>query len=255
MTWDMFCSVVDNYGDIGVTWRLARQLAAEHGVPVRLVGGRPELPSSSIRPEIDPRAGDNQTCRRRRCAAGPRRLPIKPAWRGGHRSPGLQSAGWISSNAWPPDNPKPVWLNLEYLSAEDWVAGVHGLPSPHPRLPLTKFSSCPATPPVPAACRGNAGSAPNAMRFRRMPTGARDSASAGTEHLPKGPTIRRKAPGFSALHSCGVSLFSYENLALPGLLQAWAAGDRPVQVLVPVGKALPTIAAWFGETTWQLPGS
>ncbi|MCR3799790.1 elongation factor P maturation arginine rhamnosyltransferase EarP, partial [Pseudomonas aeruginosa] len=26
-SWEIFCSVVDNYGDIGVTWRLARQLA------------------------------------------------------------------------------------------------------------------------------------------------------------------------------------------------------------------------------------
>ncbi|RZI83788.1 MAG: DUF2331 family protein, partial [Pseudomonas sp.] len=23
-SWDIFCTVVDNYGDIGVTWRLAR---------------------------------------------------------------------------------------------------------------------------------------------------------------------------------------------------------------------------------------
>ena len=29
VSWDIFCSVVDYYGDIGVTWRLARQLAAE----------------------------------------------------------------------------------------------------------------------------------------------------------------------------------------------------------------------------------
>ena len=35
-TWDIFCSVVDNYGDIGVTWRLARQLVAEHDLAVRL---------------------------------------------------------------------------------------------------------------------------------------------------------------------------------------------------------------------------
>jgi len=34
--WDIFCSVVDNYGDIGVTWRLARQLVAEQGCEVRL---------------------------------------------------------------------------------------------------------------------------------------------------------------------------------------------------------------------------
>ncbi|NNG64795.1 elongation factor P maturation arginine rhamnosyltransferase EarP, partial [Pseudomonas fragi] len=35
-SWDIFCSVVDNYGDIGVTWRLARQLVAEHQQSVRL---------------------------------------------------------------------------------------------------------------------------------------------------------------------------------------------------------------------------
>jgi uncharacterized repeat protein (TIGR03837 family) len=34
--WDIFCSVVDNYGDVGVAWRLARQLADEHAIAVRL---------------------------------------------------------------------------------------------------------------------------------------------------------------------------------------------------------------------------
>ena len=33
---DIFCTVVDNFGDIGVSWRLARQLANEHGMAVRL---------------------------------------------------------------------------------------------------------------------------------------------------------------------------------------------------------------------------
>src|SRR5574340_1548886 len=36
VTWDIFCNVVDNYGDIGVAWRLARGLAREHGLAVRL---------------------------------------------------------------------------------------------------------------------------------------------------------------------------------------------------------------------------
>ena len=35
-SWDIFCKVVDNFGDAGVTWRLARQLAGEHGLKVRL---------------------------------------------------------------------------------------------------------------------------------------------------------------------------------------------------------------------------
>ena len=34
--WDIFCAVVDNFGDIGVCWRLARQLAAEYNLSVRL---------------------------------------------------------------------------------------------------------------------------------------------------------------------------------------------------------------------------
>ena len=34
--WDIFCHVVDNYGDAGVCWRLARQLAAEHAIDVTL---------------------------------------------------------------------------------------------------------------------------------------------------------------------------------------------------------------------------
>ena len=34
--WDIFCQIVDNYGDIGVCWRLARQLTHEHQLQIRL---------------------------------------------------------------------------------------------------------------------------------------------------------------------------------------------------------------------------
>ncbi|MGL4614475.1 MAG: elongation factor P maturation arginine rhamnosyltransferase EarP, partial [Shewanella sp.] len=34
--WDIFCTVVDNYGDIGVTWRLAKQLVNEYQLPITL---------------------------------------------------------------------------------------------------------------------------------------------------------------------------------------------------------------------------
>ena len=36
INWDIFCQVVDNYGDIGTAWRLARQLVTEHAITVRL---------------------------------------------------------------------------------------------------------------------------------------------------------------------------------------------------------------------------
>ena len=35
MLWDVFCRVVDNFGDIGVCWRLAADLAAR-GQHIRL---------------------------------------------------------------------------------------------------------------------------------------------------------------------------------------------------------------------------
>lgn len=33
----------------------------------------------------------------------------------------------------------PLWIVLEYLSAEPWVAGMHGLPSPHPQSGLRRY--------------------------------------------------------------------------------------------------------------------
>ena len=138
-TVDLFCRVVDNYGDIGVCWRLARQLIAEHGCHVRLIVD--DLASFRfIAPEIDPAMTQQSLL-------------------------GVEVIEWNHSDALRPAeivieafacNPpaayvlamtalaeKPIWINLEYLSAEAWVDGVHGLPSPHPRLPLTKYFFCP----------------------------------------------------------------------------------------------------------------
>ena len=54
-----------------------------------------------------------------------------------------------------------------------------------------------------------------------------------------------------------ISLFSYENEAVAGLLQAWAQGETEVLCCVPEGRVLPLVAAFFGQTagkagdTWQ----
>ena len=36
LRWDIFCAIVDNFGDVGFCWRLARQLVNEYGLEVRL---------------------------------------------------------------------------------------------------------------------------------------------------------------------------------------------------------------------------
>src|SRR6478736_6693789 len=134
--WDVFCRVVDNYGDVGVSWRLARQLALDHGKPVRLwlddltVLGK-------LRPELDTRY-DLQTLEKVEVA----RLAEPFVQVDDVADVVVETFGCD-----PPDpyvlamaerGPKPRWVNLEYLSAEDWVEGSHALPSPNPRLPLVK---------------------------------------------------------------------------------------------------------------------
>ncbi len=231
MTWDIFCTVIDNYGDIGVTWRLARQLAAEHAVPVRLWVD--DLRAfQHLRPEIDAELPTQHL-------AGVEirhwTTPLAEA------EPGEVVIEALACNL--PEafvarmaarQPAPVWLNLEYLSAEDWVAGVHGLPSPHPRLPLTKHFFMPGY-------TGNTGGLPREAWLTATRNAFQADAAARAAFL--------RGLGLPPLQAGEllVSLFSYENQALPSLLQAWAAGGEPVRVLLPVGKALPAIAAWFGE--------
>ena len=60
--------------------------------------------------------------------------------------------------------PRPVWLNLEGMSAEEWVEGCHTLPSMHPRLPLTKHFFFPGFTPATGAAPATSISANPAMR-------------------------------------------------------------------------------------------
>ena len=66
---DIFCHVIDNFGDVGVCWRLARQLASEHDLAVRLWVDRLETLAGSA-PAIDPRPADSAGRRCRNAAAG-----------------------------------------------------------------------------------------------------------------------------------------------------------------------------------------
>ena len=122
---DLFCRVVDNLGDIGVMWRLARQVSQEKNWQVRLWVDN--LASLAV---IEPRiCGDRQV---QTCA-------------------GVDVHGW--PDPWQPTEPHPVviagfscelpddylsrlntlpqtvWVQLEYLSAEPWTTSFHGLQS------------------------------------------------------------------------------------------------------------------------------
>lgn len=226
---DLFCRVVDNFGDIGVCWRLACDLAAR-GVVVRLW--------------VD-------------CLQTWSRL--YPAARNGAQEgwhEGVEVRHWddTAAQAEPADvvieafacelpeayvqamarrSRPPVWLNLEYLSAEDWVAGCHRMASPHPRLPLTRHFFFPGFDRRTGGLIREPGLLAARERFIHTP-GERERFL----HALGVPPV--------AADTLRVSLFAYEQPALPALLQVWQQGAGTVQLLVPEGRVCGDVAHHFG---------
>ncbi|GAB4123934.1 MAG: elongation factor P maturation arginine rhamnosyltransferase EarP [Sideroxydans sp.] len=242
---DIFCTVVDNYGDIGVCWRLARQLAHEYGLLVRLWVD--DLHSfGKLCPELDAKL-EVQTCRgvevihwSEGVFANPLPQPSLPA-----SGPGAGVADLVIEafacklpqsyiEAMAACERKPVWINLEYLSAEDWVEGCHQLPSPHPILPLTKYFFFPGFTEKTGGLLIEGG-----LLERRDAFLSDDAAQAEYWHSLGVPEQQAG--------ELRVSLFSYENAAITPLLQAWAQGAAAVRCLLPEGRAVPQVAAFFGQ--------
>ena len=119
--WDIFCQVVDNYGDIGVCWRLAADLHAR-GVAVRLW-----LDDASHLPWLAPEAARSGIviCRWQDAAQSYQPGAALLATFGCD----LPASVLQTCLALPPAQ-RPFWLNVEHLSAEDYVQRMHLLPSP-----------------------------------------------------------------------------------------------------------------------------
>jgi hypothetical protein len=131
---DIYCRVIDNFGDIGVLWRLARQLGDEFGWRVRLV-----VDDLAAFRKIEPTVDDSkpqQWCGKTEVVAW-KCPPIGDFVDVVIEGFGCElPEGVVDGIA--AQHPKPQWLNLEYLSAEGWVAEHHLLPSQHPQLGITK---------------------------------------------------------------------------------------------------------------------
>lgn len=129
MLWDIFCDIIDNHGDLGVTWRLAQSLA-QRGESVRLwlrgdasaLGWMaPPGQRSGVHPPVQVMAWDDVPAQVALGAAVPSVL-IEAF---GCEPPALWLQHCAQSQA-----TFPLWLNLEYLSAEPYVERCHGLASP-----------------------------------------------------------------------------------------------------------------------------
>ena len=221
MLWDIFCKVIDNYGDIGVCWRLSADLAAR-GERVRLW-----VDDASALQWMAP-----QGCNGVEIRAGTQPLATDGLPAGdvlveafGCKIDPEYIAAYASSTR--ARGIKHLWINLEYLSAEAFVVRSHGLPSPvmsGPAAGLSKHFFYPGF-------------------------------TQGTGGLLREPDLLQRQAGFKRdawLKQFGitvntarserlVSLFCYEPPALNALLQKLANDATPARLLVTPGRAAQAI--------------
>ena len=239
--WDIFCKVIDNFGDIGVCWRLASDLASR-GHRVRLW------------------ADDTSALQ----------------WMAPSGCPGVRVLAWSQPLEWdacefsarPPDvmveafgceiapefiascarpdwenGQKPLWINLEYLSAESYVERCHAMPSPVQSGPATgwvKWFFYPGFTPATGGLLREPDLLERLARFDRT------AWLAG-----QGISWQGEAGG-----ECLVSLFCYEPPALAGLLRQWAQhglAGQAVHLLVASGRAAQAVKAVLNDEIGLFP--
>ena len=216
MRWDIFCRVIDHHGDLGLCWRLSADLAAR-GETVRLW--------------VDD--------------------PLALVWMAPHGARGVTVIRWVDPlpdvepgdvvveafgcdpppafvARMPSRAPAPVWINLEYLSAETYVERSHGLASPQARgagAGLAKWFFYP----------GFTGATGGLLREAHA-LAARDS---GTAHwlAAQGVTLREGERR--------ISLFAYADAPLAPLFDL--LDTEPTLVLLAAGAAQVPALALFDD--------
>lgn len=229
-TWDIFCRVIDNYGDIGVCWRLARQLAHEHPLQVRLWVDEIAVlqhiwPSVTNRPYQEVEGVDIHIWQGTFDDVIPADVVVEafacelPA----HYLTAMKRR--ITA---------PHWFNLEYLSAEDWVEGCHGLLSMHPQLGLKKMFFFPGF----TLKTGGLLKERSLLEDRDQFLASNSLQSQFWQTLGITPEKDEMV----------VSLFGYENAAIASLLDGWIQSTQPILCLIPASKILPSVNEHLAQT-------
>jgi uncharacterized repeat protein (TIGR03837 family) len=227
--WDIFCRVVDNFGDAGVCWRLARRLADRYQAAVRL--WIDDLaPLHALCHEITQGVAQQTVGGIAVCAWPQEWRPVATAdivvEAFGCGLPDPYVAAMAQSR------PHPVWVVLEYLTAEPWVSRHHGLPSPHPPSGMPRYVFFPG--------------------FQRNTGGllheddlARRRAAFDTQ--ARAAMWRRLGFDVPSEDAYVISVFCYASAPLSALLAVWETGAVPILAAIPQGKTDAAVAAHFGK--------
>ena len=226
-TVDIFCEVIDNFGDAGVSWRLARALAAR-GLSVRLwINDLSCL--KRLQPSVNEQLAEQALDGFQVIAWNYQtELNYQPAELVIEAFACRLSDAMLDRMA--DANPTPAWINLEYLSAESWAVQSHGLPSPHPRLPLTQYFFFP-------------GFVPESGGLIREDKLMQARAAFDSESRTKFVKNLEIDVGFDSLL---VSLFCYQHAPVEALFNAMCVGP-PTICLVPEGVATKALTHFMGN--------
>jgi uncharacterized repeat protein (TIGR03837 family) len=218
-SWDIFCKVVDNFGDIGICWRLAQQLAHAHGLQVRLFVDNLSA-AQKIIPELDLNKKNylNKSVEiihwlsehQFDCAAD----VVVEAF-----SCGVPQAYLANMQA------KTVWVNLEYLSAESWVADFHAKPSI--RGQFTRHFYFPG--------------------FTDKTGGLLREGN-----LIVNRNLLWQKSVTESLDKLKISLFCYETAPLQALFHELSQGIKETIIFAPLTDFLQPAAAYFGKKSFEV---
>lgn len=232
LRWDVFCRVVDNLGDIGVCWRLCTDLASR-GQQVRLWIDCPDdldwmAPGArqGLHPWVQVLHWTEPMATGLADALSPADVWVEAFGCDPARECIDALAGRLAAGETP-----PVWLNLEYMSAEPWVERCHRLPSPvmsGPLKGLTKWFFYPGFTPATGGLLREA-TLP-ARQLAHEP--ARWLRNLG---LPVDDGRRR------------VSLFCYEPESLGNVMRSAGLDASPADWLITPGRASAAVDQALGE--------
>ena len=226
----LFCRVIDNFGDIGVSWRLTKQLQQEQQMRVVLwVDDVHAL--QALLPEVDVHV-------EYACYEG---ITVVP-WREPLVSKLLLKtpAADVVIETFACDVPeevrqwmvgKPiVWLNLEYLTAESWVDDVHLLPSLQGNG-VKKYFFCPG--------------------FSDKTGGVSYEQVLLSQERPVNKVKQQQLRQQYGLPECAdglhVYVFGYAEAMWPKWLRMWMQGEQKTVVWLAQGGLLADLQTHFPE--------
>ncbi len=219
MRWDLFCRVVDNHGDVGFAWRLAGDLASR-GERVRFW-----IDDASSLVWLAPRGVPGVDVGRWDEAAFARPVADVVVETFGCGLPDAVAATMAAQSR------PPVWIDIEYLSAETYVERSHGLPSPQ-----------------------QLGSGAGLTRWFFYPGYGAGTGGLLRDPSPTAPTFPDRDPRWLTATGIGstdvdmaarrVSLFCYDAVRLEDLLDTLAV--KPTLLLATAGLAARQVQRALG---------